>query len=110
MKFCPNCGYPLEGKKICNCGYNVETNEVDEKVYEKYKENEKKLYEQQCDNMINAPIDMITGARLMGLNPNVTDDELLKNVNRPIFNKENDHLTSSDFAEMMKLLNDKKEK
>lgn len=110
MKYCPNCGYPLEDKKICNCGYNVETNEVDEKVYEEYKENEKKSYEQQCDNMINNPIDMITSARLMELNPNVTDDEFLKNVNRPIFNKENDHLTSSDIAEMMKRLNDEKEK
>lgn len=28
MKFCPNCGFPLYGKTICTCGYNVETGEI----------------------------------------------------------------------------------
>ena len=45
MKFCPNCGYPLEGKNICTCGYNVDTNQIDEKIYEAYKKKGKDIYE-----------------------------------------------------------------
>ena len=31
MKFCPNCGSKREEEKICNCGYNYETGETEEK-------------------------------------------------------------------------------
>ena len=48
MKFCPNCGTILEGKLKCDCGYDILTGEVDEKIYEDFKNNEKVLYKQSC--------------------------------------------------------------
>ena len=51
MKFCPTCGFPLEGKKVCNCGYNVETNGIDiSQMNEEYNKKNKDNYERQCDN------------------------------------------------------------
>ena len=38
MKFCPECGAVLEDKKICECGYNVETGEVDQTIRQKKNE------------------------------------------------------------------------
>ena len=38
MKFCPNCGLPLDGKTKCECGYNVETNEVDKEMNQQYED------------------------------------------------------------------------
>ena len=103
MKFCPNCGFPLEGKTNCNCGYNVETWEVDKVINEDYKEKEKSLYENSCDNMMMGmnKLNLIDGARQMGVNPNITDKEIIEHMNRPIFNKENDNLTSNDLIEIM---------
>lgn len=85
MKFCPNCGNPLEGKEKCNCGYNTKTNEVDEKIYEEYKQIEKDNYKRQCDNMVfdNNPL---------GVNPN---------PNQVIFNKDNDNLKAKDIEELL---------
>ena len=32
MKFCPECRAILEDKKICECGYNVETGKIDQTI------------------------------------------------------------------------------
>ena len=45
MKFCPNCGFPLNNKKKCDCGYDVVSGEVDDKIYEKYNKKIKENYE-----------------------------------------------------------------
>ncbi len=106
MKFCPNCGFPIEGKSKCNCGYDVETGEVDSKVFEDYKNKEKTLYENSSDNMSmmsgRNQSDVIFGAHMMGINPNLSDEELLKQLNQPIFNKENDNLFGEALVDLMK--------
>lgn len=93
MKFCPNCGFPLEEKKICNCGYNVDTNEVDEKTFEQYKETE-----QRKNIMLN----------------NIQDTNMFFNNNQnlneqPIFNKDNDNLKSEDIERILKEYNENKD-
>lgn len=113
MKFCPNCGSPLEGKTKCNCGYNVETNEVDEKEYEEFKNREKTLYEQQCDNM---PFGMMTkeqyleNTKKMGIDSNISNDEILNQRSQPIFNKENDNLKGEDLVRIIENFYDNKDK
>ena len=99
MKFCPNCGYSLDNKKVCECGYNVETNEVDDKFNKMYKENEK-----HCDNI---PSDVINGMRMMGVDSNVTDEDIIKSINGPIFNKENDNIIDS--SEFLKIIDRRKD-
>lgn len=106
MKFCPNCGFPLEGKEKCDCGYDSTIGEVDEKIYKDYKNNEKSLYEQSCDNISlmgkTNPNDIFGGAKMMGINPNLSDEEILNQIHQPIFNRENDNLT--DTKEIMKIM------
>ncbi|MBR3898591.1 MAG: hypothetical protein IKJ43_04875 [Bacilli bacterium] len=73
MKFCPNCGMPIENKIKCQCGFDVILGEVDEEVFEKYKEKTNSLYESQKDVMnANNPLN-----------------------NQKIFNKENDYIIDS---------------
>lgn len=105
MKFCPNCGSVLEGKLKCNCGYYTLTGEVDEQIYKDFKDNEKSLYEQSYDNVgfmgMTNHYDMFTGAKMMGMNPNLSNEESLKQMNQPIFNKDNDNLTGEDLTKLM---------
>ncbi len=89
MKFCPNCGFPLNEKKICECGYNIETNEVDKEISEKYNQKPKENYERQCDNNIGF------GMQMNG--NNIETQEV-------IFNKEPDIIMGIDYIEEMKQL------
>ena len=91
MKFCPNCGFPLEVKKVCNCGYNIETNEVDIKRNEEYNIIIKDNYERQCDNF------------QMGLGMSFGNQDLIMEQ-KPIFNKEPDIIMGRDYIEQMKKL------
>lgn len=84
MKFCPNCGAVLNDKKKCECGYDVETGEVDEKVYEDFKNAMKANYEQSCDVLPN-----------FGFGTNGF------NMDQPIFNKEPDMIDGADYIEQM---------
>jgi len=91
MKFCPNCGFPLEGKKVCNCGYNIETNEVDTKMNEEYNKIIKDNYERQRDNF------------QMGLGMSFGNQDLIMEQ-KHIFNKEPDIIMGRDYIEQMKEL------
>ena len=106
MKFCSNWGSILEGKLKCSCGYNVETGEVDEEEYQSFKEREKSLYEQSSDNMsmmgIPNQYDVVEGARMMGMNPNLSNEEILSQLNQPIFNKDNDNLSGEELLKILK--------
>ena len=88
MKFCPNCGALLEGKMVCDCGYNVETGEVDDRVFEEFKEKESARYEMSCDNM------SMFGTGSMGIE--------IAPPGQVIFNKDNDNYKSEELAELMK--------
>lgn len=105
MKFCPNCGSILEGKLRCGCGYDTLTGEVDEKTYNDFKNNEKSLYEQSCDNMslmgITNQHDIVAGAKMMGMNPNLSTEEILNQMQQPIFNKDNDNIFGEELAKIM---------
>ena len=115
MKFCPNCGSILEGKLKCDCGYDTLTGEVDEKIYKDFKNNEKSLYEQSCDNLGMMDIanqnNIIGGAKMMGMNSNLSTEEVLKQMQQPIFNKDNDNIYGEELAKIMKdtYLNDSTE-
>jgi len=86
MKFCPNCGFPLEGKEKCECGYDVKTGEVDVEVSQQYNETIKGNYDRQCDNLF-------VGSMGGFFNPN----------EQPvIFNKEPDIIMGADYIEQMK--------
>lgn len=108
MKFCPNCGSILEGKLKCDCGYDTLTGEVDEKIY-------KDLYEQSCDNLgmmgIANQNNNIGGAKMMGMNSNLSTEEVLKQMQKPVFNKDNDNIYGEELAKIMKdtYLNDSTE-
>jgi len=83
MKFCPNCGAILEGKLKCDCGYDTLTGEVDENTYTDFKNKEKSLYEQSCDNislMSKTNLNNIVGAKMMGINSNLSDEEILNQI------------------------------
>ena len=98
MKFCPNCGMPLNDKVKCECGYDVESNTVDETIYATYIDDQKRLYESQIDNM-----SMIGMSRMMGVDKSVTDEEIIAMHNRVIFNKDPDNILDS--SELLKELN-----
>ena len=105
MKFCPNCGSILEGKLKCDCGYDTLTGEVDEKGYKDFKNKEKSLYEQSSDNLslmgTTNQYDIITGAKMMGINPNLSTEETLNQMQQPIFNKDNDNIFGEELAKIM---------
>ena len=105
MKFCPNCGSILEGKIKCDCGYDTLTGEVDEKTYKDFKKNEKSLYEQSCDNISligeTNQNDIVAGAKMMGINPNLSDEKILYQIHQPIFNKDNDNIFGEELAKIM---------
>ena len=86
MKFCPNCGFILEGKIKCDCGYDTLTGEVDEKTYKDFKTNQN---------------DIVVGAKMMGINPNLSDEKILEQINQPIFNKDNDNIFGEELAKIM---------
>ena len=115
MKFCPNCGSILEEKLKCDFGYDTLTGEIDEKIYKDFKNNEKSLYEQFCDNLgmmgIANQNDIIGGAKMMGMNSNLSNEEVLKQMQQPIFNKDNDNIYGEELAKIMKdaYLNDSTE-
>ena len=106
MKFCPNCGSILEGKLKCDCGYDTLTGEVDEKIYNDFKNNEKSLYEKSSDNIsmmgVTNQYDIIAGAKMMGMNPGFSNEEIMNQINQPIFNKDNDNLFGEELSELMK--------
>jgi len=103
MKFCPNCGSILEGKLKCDCGYDTLTGEVDETTYNEFKNNEKSMYGQSCDNlgMSGNQYDIFDGAKMMGMNPNLSNEEILNQMQQPIFNKDNDNLYGEELAKIM---------
>lgn len=82
MKFCPNCGFLLEDKKICDCGYNVDTNEIDTQINYEYNKKIKENYERQCG------VFQIS----------------MKMSQQPIFNKESDIIMEVDYIEQMRQL------
>jgi len=90
MKFCPNCGFPLNNKKKCDCGYDVVSGEVDDKIYEKYNKKIKENYERQCDIL------------KFGMGINNMNETLINQ--QPIFNKEPDIIMGADYIEEMKQL------
>ena len=105
MKFCPNCGSIIEGKTKCSCGYDTLTGEIDDKTYKDFKNNEKSLYEQSCDNLsfmgINNQYDTIGGAKMMGINPNLSNKEILNQMNQPIFNRDNDNISGEEIIDLI---------
>ena len=86
MKFCPNCGSILEGKIKCDCGYDTLTGEVEEKTYKDFKTNQN---------------DIVVGAKMMGINPNLSDEKILDQIHQPIFNKDNDNIFGEELAKIM---------
>lgn len=112
MKFCPNCGLPLDGKTKCECGYNVETNEVDKEMNQQYEDTIKGNYERQCNVMpmgLNSQMgfgmskeDALENARKMGLDSSISEEQLWNQMNQPIFNRENDNLSSKELLEIMR--------
>lgn len=94
MKFCPNCGFLLEGKIKCSCGFNSEKNEVDEKNYEEWKRKEKSNYERSCNNQ----------SMKVGTFTPLDDSSPI------IFNKDNDNLYAKELEKMMKWTTTKKKK
>ena len=101
MKFCPNCGFPLEGKNICTCGYNVKTGEVDNTINETYNKEINDNINSFINNTINNHYDNMTSediekvlmnAKKMGINSNISDDKIIDSINSPIFNKDNDSI------------------
>ena len=100
MKFCPNCGSILEGKIKCNCGYDTSTGEIDEKTYKDFKNNE-----QSCDNLgmmgITNQYDIAGGTKMMGMNPNLSTEEILNQIKKPIFNKDNDNIFGEELVKLM---------
>ena len=105
MKSCPNCGAILEGKLKCDYGYDTLTGEVDEKIYEDFKNNEKVLYKQSCDNISMMGTanqhDIVAGIKMMGMNPNLSTDEIVSQMQQPIFNKDNDNIFGEELAKLM---------
>ena len=98
MKYCPNCGFPLNEKYICECGYNGVTREVTVPK-------EKNL---NIQNNNDNPMDMnmynkfiVDGAHKMGVDSLVTDEDIVNQHNQLIFNKENDNIT--DLSRLMEL-------
>ena len=88
MKFCPNCGYPF-------CWYNVDTNQIDEKIYEVYKKKGKDIYKKQCDNIP------------FGMNMK----NCINTSTKTIYNKENDNITGSyELVKLMSKFKNKKDK
>ena len=102
MKFCPNCGFPLNEKKICECGYNIETNEVDKEISEKYNQKPKENYERQCDNNIGFGMQMQMHGNSMGLGMHMNGNNI--ETQEVIFNKEPDIIMGIDYIEEMKQL------
>ena len=108
MKFCHNCGFPLDGKTICTCGYNVETGEINKDVNDEYNRSFDNMnsfinngfsmmtnnnINNQYDNMTSKDLeDIMNNAKKMGIDTNVTDTDL----NNTIFNKDNDSI-KNDF-------------
>ena len=105
MKFCPNCGAILEGKLKCDCGYDTLSGEVDEKIYEDFKNKEKVLYKQSCDNISMMGTanqhDIVAGVKMMGMNLNLSTDEIVSQMQQPIFNKDNDNIFGEELAKLM---------
>ncbi len=106
MKSCPNCGAVLEGKLKCDCGYDTVSGEVDENINKEFKNNEASLYGLSCDNMsmmsgVNQ-FDSIAGAKMMGINPKFSDNEITKQLNQPIFNKENDNIYGEELLNILR--------
>ena len=118
MKFCPNCGFQLEGKSICDCGYNTMTKEIDENRNKEYKKKEEENYNRQCDNMTNYMMmnnkmindKELNPIKMMGIDSNKTEEELSRMTNQTIFNRENDNLKSKDLLKMMEELRKEEEK
>lgn len=73
MKFCPECRAILEDKKICECGYNVETGKVDQTIRQKQIE-ENKLHLGSYDNIPGTvfidvlPKNIVTNNGMFGMN------------------------------------------
>ena len=109
MKFCPNCGNILEGKIKCDCGFDTLTEEVDKNKFKDFKNRENSLYDQSCDNIslmheINE-YDIVDSAKMMGMNPYLSNKEILNQLNSPIFNKDNDNLFGKELDEILKKAN-----
>jgi len=110
-KFCPNCGNPLEGKKKCECGYDVETGEVDETLKKTFDDKMNANYVRQCDNMMGFNYNTFMNNPLIEPNDNLTSADIEKILNQPIFNKENDFIpNNSEYIEEMKKNNQDMEK
>ena len=64
------------------------------------------MYEQSSDNMsmmgIPNQYDVVEGARMMGMNPNLSNEEILSQLNQPIFNKDNDNLSGEELLKILK--------
>ncbi len=59
MKFCPECGSMMEGKEICECGYEVATGKVVEEIRKKHIEKQESFAKEPTTLNNNIYVDEI---------------------------------------------------
>jgi len=45
--------------------------------------------------------DIVAGVKMMGMNPNHSTDEIVSQMQQPIFNKDNDNIFGEELAKLM---------
>ena len=59
MKFCPECGSIIEGKEICECGYEVSTGMINEDIRKKHTEKQESFAQEHSTVKDNIYVDEI---------------------------------------------------
>ena len=104
MRFCPECGYEINGKDKCNtCGYNNKTKKFDKKINDEFNNKNKIYKEQSNDNFSDDMIkNMIINAKKMGISNNVNDKDIEKSLKDVHFNIDGCFTEEYKLKEMIK--------